>query len=97
MRDEPSVTFGTVKAILDGVETNINVVEYERGVFKEYWIKLGDLINAIYRPNNHSMSIGVGAKKFAKEIKDIVYRYQLARENLEYAESNTESDNVELH
>ena len=89
MKDDPNITFGTVRAILNDAEVDITVIEYEKGVFTEYWIKLGGLINAIHRPDNMT-TIGVGAKKFSKEIRDVVSRYQLAKmdkENTEYVEN----------
>ena len=89
MKDDPNITFGTVRAILNDVETDIIVIEYEKGAFREYWIKLGGLINAIHRPDN-MVTIGSGAKKYGKEIRDIVSRYQLAKmdkENGEYVDS----------
>jgi len=89
MKDDPNITFGTVRAIFNDAETDIIVIEYEKGAFYEYWIKLGGLINAIHRPDNVT-TIGVGAKKFSQEIKDVVSRYQLAKmdkENREYVES----------
>jgi len=89
LKDDSNITFGTIRAILNDAETDIIVIEYEKGVFTEYWIKLGGLINAIHRPDN-AVTIGVGAKKFSKEIRDVVSRYQLAKmdkENSEYVES----------
>jgi len=88
MKDDPNITFGTVRAMLNDAEVDIVVIECEKGAFREYWIKLGGLINAIHRPDN-MVTIGVGAKKFSKEIRDVVSRYQLAKmdkENIEYIE-----------
>jgi hypothetical protein len=61
---------------IEGRKEDVLVVEYTDGPFVCYWVKLGGLIDATVREHYGPYIVGIGAKKYAAEIKKAIWDFQ---------------------